>query len=76
MELLIDWWLSDSKDLRSKTVGKIVVLQELPGAIEKSLNTMESKTGTPLKILEFVYILVSQFRTFFHLDEKTRQSLF
>ena len=75
MELLIDWWLSDSKDLRSKTVGKIDVLQELPGAIEKSLNKMESKTGTPLKILEFVYILVSQFRTFFHLDEKTRQSL-
>merc|ERR1712062_666034 len=33
-----------SKDLRSKTVGKIDVLQELPGAIDKSLNTMESKT--------------------------------
>merc|ERR1712029_426602 len=26
------------------TVGKIDVLQELPGAIDKSLNTMESKT--------------------------------
>ena len=49
---MIDWWLSDSKDLRSKTVGKIVVLQELPGAIEKSLNTMESKTGTPLTLFE------------------------